>query len=102
MEAKLSEGNFNLEDFLDQMQQVKKMGSLGKYSAMLPGAGALKGAELGVDEKQMGRVEAIIRSMTPKERRDPDIINGSRSGASRQAVERVLKRLIACSASSAT
>jgi signal recognition particle subunit SRP54 len=97
MEAKLSEGNFDLNDFLDQMQQVKKMGSLETILGMLPGMGALKQADLSVDEKQMARVEAMILSMTAKERRDPDIINGSRkkriasgSGTSTQDINRLL------------
>ena len=97
MEAKLSEGNFDLNDFLDQMQQVKKMGSLENILSMLPGMGGLKPADLSVDEKQMGRVEAMILSMTAKERRDPDIINGSRkkriaagSGTSTQDINRLL------------
>ncbi len=97
MEAKLTEGNFDLNDFLDQMQQVKKMGSLENILSMLPGMGGLKPADLSVDEKQMGRVEAMILSMTAKERRDPDIINGSRkkriaagSGTSTQDINRLL------------
>lgn len=97
MEAKLTEGNFDLNDFLDQMQQVKKMGSLENILGMLPGMGALKPADLSVDEKQMARVEAMILSMTSKERRDPDIINGSRkkriaagSGTSTQDINRLL------------
>ena len=97
MEAKLTEGNFDLNDFLDQMQQVKKMGSLENILSMLPGMGGLKQADLSVDEKQMGRVEAMILSMTAKERRDPDIINGSRkkriaagSGTSTQDINRLL------------
>jgi signal recognition particle subunit SRP54 len=100
MEAKLMEGNFDLEDFLNQMQEVKKMGSLESILGMIPGANKLmqqgKG-QLDVDEKQMARVEAIIKSMTPQERRDPDIINGSRkrriaagSGTSTQEVNRLL------------
>ncbi len=99
MEAKLTEGNFDLEDFLDQMQQIKKLGSMDSILAMLPGAGALKDANVGVDEKQMARVEAMIRSMTVKERRDPDIINGSRkrriamgSGTTTPEINRLLSQ----------
>jgi signal recognition particle subunit SRP54 len=76
-EAMLS-GDFTLEDFLEQMQQIKKMGSLQSLLKMIPGvAGQLKGLE--IEDSQLARVEAIIRSMTPEERRDPKrILNGSR------------------------
>jgi signal recognition particle subunit SRP54 len=98
MEEKLMGGNFDLEDFLNQMQEVKKMGSLESILGMIPGANKLaQGGMPAVDEKQIGRVEAIIRSMTIKERRDPDIINGSRkrriasgSGTSTQEINRLL------------
>ena len=78
LERKMREQTFTLEDFLDQMRQLKKMGNLDQILAMMPGAntGALKNAQ--VDEKQMARIEAIILSMTPEERAKPDIINGSR------------------------
>jgi signal recognition particle subunit SRP54 len=75
--AKLVEGRFTLDDFLDQLQQVKKMGPLQNLMGMMPGMPKeLRNAE--VDERQLGRVEAIIRSMTPAERIDPAIIDGSR------------------------
>ncbi|MBQ1260865.1 MAG: signal recognition particle protein, partial [Clostridia bacterium] len=78
MEKKLREQSFTLEDFLDQMRQLKKMGNLDSLLGMLPGAntGALKDAK--IDENQMAKTEAIILSMTKKERNNPDIINGSR------------------------
>ena len=78
LEKKMREQTFSLEDFLDQMRQLKKMGNLDQILGMMPGvnAGALKNAQ--VDEKQMARIEAIILSMTPEERLKPDIINGSR------------------------
>ena len=78
LEKKMREQTFSLEDFLDQMRQLKKMGNLDQILAMMPGAntGALKNAQ--VDEKQMARIEAIILSMTPQERLHPEIINGSR------------------------
>jgi signal recognition particle subunit SRP54 len=75
--ARLQEGRFSLEDFLEQMQQVKKMGPLSGLVGMIPGLPKeLKGAQ--VDDSLIGPVEAIIRSMTPEERRNPSIINGSR------------------------
>lgn len=74
---KLMEGEFTLDDFLDQMQQLKKMGPLGNLLGMMPGMPKeLKGAKIGDDE--LRPVEAIIRSMTPLERRKPELINGSR------------------------
>ena len=75
--AKIKKGNFTLEDFLEQMQQIRKMGPLQNIIGMLPGVPKeLKNAEVG--EKELSRIEAIIRSMTPEERRKPDLINGSR------------------------
>lgn len=80
MEKKLRKDEFTLEQFLEQMQQVKKLGSLETILGLIPGMGGIsqKLKEANVDEKEFDRVEAIIRSMTPKERRHPDIINGSR------------------------
>jgi signal recognition particle subunit SRP54 len=75
--AKLLGGGFTLDDFLEQLQQVRKMGPLQNILGMMPGVPKeLKQAE--VDEGQLGRVEAIIRSMTPVERADPTVIDGSR------------------------
>ncbi len=75
--ARLLEGEFTLDDFLEQMQALKKMGPLGNLLGMLPGMPKeLKGAQ--IDDDQLKPVEAIIRSMTPEERRRPEIINGSR------------------------
>jgi signal recognition particle subunit SRP54 len=75
--AKLVEGRFTLEDFLDQLQQVRKMGPLQNLMGMMPGMPKeLRNTE--VDEGQLGKVEAIIRSMTPDERVDPTLIDGSR------------------------
>ncbi len=100
MERKMRTQQFDLEDFLDQMQQIKKMGPLNKIMGMLPGvnAEALKEIDSADSEKEMGRFEAIIRSMTKKERSDPSIINGSRrkriaagSGTKVQDVNKVLK-----------
>ena len=75
--ARLQQGQFTLEDFLDQMQQVKRMGPLSGLVGMIPGLPKeLRNAE--IDDGMMGPIEAIIRSMTPAERKDPSIINGSR------------------------
>jgi len=76
MAEKMRKADFNLEDFLAQMQQVKKMGSLQSIMGMMPG---MSGVEVGPDaEKQMARTEAIIHSMTVQERRKPEVLNGSR------------------------
>jgi len=95
---KLQKGEFTLEDFLEQMQQVKKMGPLQNLIGMLPGVPKeLKKAE--IDDSEIARIEAIIRSMTPDERREPQIINGSRrlriangSGMSTTEVNQLLKQ----------
>nr|MBA3527744.1 signal recognition particle protein [Propionibacteriaceae bacterium] len=71
-------GEFGLADFLQQMQMVRKMGPLSKIFGMLPGMGEMKEQINGIDEKEVDRIEAIIHSMTPKERDNPKIIDGSR------------------------
>jgi signal recognition particle subunit SRP54 len=79
MAGKLTSGeDFDLEDFLEQMMQVKKMGSLTSLLGMLPGMGQMKEALAQVDDKDLDRIAAIIRSMTPQERRTPKMLNGSR------------------------
>ena len=78
MAEKMAKDAFTLEDFLDQMQQLRKMGSLKSMLAMMPGAGQMKNQLDNFDEKEIDRTEAIIRSMTPAERREPRILNGSR------------------------
>jgi signal recognition particle subunit SRP54 len=79
MEERLRKGSFTLEDFLDQLQQIQKMGPLGQIMGMLPGMGGMaKEAQAAVDRGDLSRVEAIIRSMTPRERRDPTVLNASR------------------------
>jgi signal recognition particle subunit SRP54 len=96
--AKLLEGEFTLDDFLEQMQQLKKMGPLGGLLGMMPGMPKeLKNAEIGDD--QLKPVEAIIRSMTPEERRRPELINGGRrlriangSGTTTADVNRLVKQ----------
>ncbi len=75
---KFATDTFTLEDFLEQMQQLKKMGSMKKMLGMLPGMGQMKQQLDDFDEKEIDRTEAIIRSMTPGERRNPKILNGSR------------------------
>ena len=78
LEKKMREATFSLNDFLDQLRQIKKMGSMEQLLSMMPGMNpqALKDAQ--PDEKQMEHTEAIVLSMTPEEREDPRIINGSR------------------------
>lgn len=95
---KLQKGEFDLDDFLKQFQQMKRMGPLKDILAMLPGSGSLL-RDVDVDDRELRRVEAIIQSMTPDERRNPKIIGGSRkrriasgSGMSPQDVNRVLRQ----------
>src|SRR5690242_12712343 len=76
--AKIGSGELTLEDFLEQMLAIRKMGPIGNLLGMLPGAGQMKDALAAVDDKQLDRVQAIIRGMTPAERTDPKIINASR------------------------
>jgi len=96
--SRLQQGQFTLDDFLDQMQQVKKMGPLSGLIGMIPGLPKeVRSAD--IDDSMMGPIEAVIRSMTPEERRNPSIINGSRrariargSGTSVQEVNSLLDR----------
>jgi signal recognition particle subunit SRP54 len=100
MEKKLRTATFDLEDFLDQLRQVKKMGSLSHLMEMVPGLSALsRRLPEGVDEQRMKKVEAIILSMTKDERRHPGIIDGSRrrriargSGTTPQDVNQLLNQ----------
>jgi signal recognition particle subunit SRP54 len=79
MAGKLQAGeDFDLEDFLEQMQQIKKMGSITSLLGMLPGMGQVKEALNSVDDRDIDRIAAIIQSMTPQERRDAKVLNGSR------------------------
>ena len=96
MEEKLKSNKFTLQDFYDQMVQLKSMGSMSDLLAQLPGGAGLKNVQL--DEKAMGRTEAIILSMTPKERENPNIIGASRkkriangAGVKVEDVNRLLK-----------
>jgi len=76
--AKIGSGELTLEDFLEQMLMIRKMGPIGNLLGMLPGAGQMKDALAAVDDSQLDRVQAIIRGMTPQERTEPKIINASR------------------------
>jgi signal recognition particle subunit SRP54 len=93
MEEKFARGDdFTLEDFLEQIAAMSKMGSMGKILGMLPGAGAMKKQIENFDESEIVRTKAIVQSMTPNERRDPKILNGSRrariaAGSGRQVSE---------------
>ena len=79
LEAKFASGeDFTLEDFLEQLQAMSKMGSMSKLLGMLPGAGAMKKQIENFDEGEIVRTKAIVQSMTPIERRDPKVLNGSR------------------------
>jgi len=99
LEQKMRQQTFTLDDYLDQLSQLKKMGNLEQLMGMMPGVkpGALKDAK--IDEKMLGHTEAIIHAMTRKEREKPDIINASRkkriaagSGTSVEEVNKVLKQ----------
>jgi signal recognition particle subunit SRP54 len=98
--GRMMSGTFTLDDFLAQLGQVRKMGSFGGIMKLMPGVTKeMRTAASNVDEGELGRVEAIVRSMTPKERRDPSIIDGSRrtriargSATSVSAVNQLLKQ----------
>lgn len=99
LEKKIREQTFDLNDYLNQLGQIKKMGSMQDILAMMPGVNtkALAGAQ--IDEKKMGHIEAIIQSMTPKERQKPEIINSGRkqriaagSGTTVQEINLLLKQ----------
>jgi signal recognition particle subunit SRP54 len=97
IERKLREESFTLADFKDQLQQVRNIGSIDQILSMLPGTGGMK--NLQVDEREFVRIEAIINSMTPAERQNPSMIDGSRrrriaqgSGTQIQDVNRLLKQ----------
>ncbi|HET6856384.1 MAG TPA: signal recognition particle protein [Streptomyces sp.] len=101
MAAKLAKGpkEFTLDDFLSQMEQVRKMGSISKLLGMMPGMGQIKDQIQNIDERDVDRTAAIIKSMTPAERQDPTIINGSRrarvakgSGVEVSAVKNLVER----------
>jgi signal recognition particle subunit SRP54 len=98
---KIQKGQLDLDDFAKQLRQVRKMGGMGGILGMLPGVGKIKKQLAGanIDEKALARQEAIIMSMTPAERRNPKVFNGSRrrriatgSGTAVQDVNRLLKQ----------
>jgi signal recognition particle subunit SRP54 len=98
LERKIRKQQFTLDDFLDQMQQIRKMGPLTSLLKMMPGVGSQLGS-LKVDDRDLDRLQAIITSMTPEERRNPAILNGSRrrrialgSGTNVQAVNQLVKQ----------
>jgi signal recognition particle subunit SRP54 len=100
LEEKLRKASFTLEDMLEQLQQVQKMGPIGQIMGMIPGMGNLAGeAQAAVDRGELKRTEAIIRAMTPAERREPTLLNGSRrrriaagSGTTLPDVNRLVKQ----------
>ena len=97
--AKLAKGAFTLDDFLGQLRQIRKMGSMKKLLGMMPGMGQMREALENFDEREVDRIEAIVCSMTPAERKDLSILNGSRrsriakgSGTTVQAVNELVDR----------
>ena len=99
MQKKLRERGFTLEDYLTQMESMKKMGNMNDIIGMIPGLGGMAKGQMNIDEKQMDRTKAIIQSMTRRERLNPDIIKASQrkriaqgSGTSIQEVNQLLKQ----------
>jgi signal recognition particle subunit SRP54 len=100
LERKIRKQEFGFDDFLDQMKQIRRMGPIGNLIGMMPGFGQLKQLKNAkVDERELDRIEAIVTSMTPEERRRPQIINGSRrkriaagSGTTVQGVNQLIKQ----------
>ena len=98
LQRKIQKNKFDFEDFLNQIQQIKKMGNLKDLAAMIPGVGkAIK--DIDIDDNAFKGIEAIIRSMTPKERTHPEILNTSRkqriakgSGTDIQEINKLLKQ----------
>ena len=99
LEQKIRKQQFTLDDFLDQLKRIRRMGPIGNLLKMLPGAGGLGLGNMKVDERELDRIQAIITSMTPEERANPAILNGSRrrriargSGTNVQAVNQLVKQ----------
>jgi signal recognition particle subunit SRP54 len=99
LEEKIRKQQFTLDDFLEQLQQVRRMGPIGNLLKMIPGMGGLGLGNVKVDDRELDRLQAIITSMTPEERANPAILNGSRrrriargSGTNVQAVNQLVKQ----------
>ena len=99
LERKIRKQQFGFDDFLDQMEQLRKMGPLTSLLKMIPGLAGQQLSQLNVDDRELDRVQAIITSMTPEERRNPALLNGSRrrriargSGTTVQAVNQLIKQ----------
>jgi signal recognition particle subunit SRP54 len=99
LERKIRKSEFGLDDFLDQMRQIRRLGPLQNLLGMLPGLGGHQLGKMKVDEREFDRIQAIILSMTPEERRNPDVIKGSRririargSGTNVQAVKALISQ----------
>jgi len=99
LERKLRKSEFGLDDFLDQMKQIRRLGPLQNLLGMLPGLGGHQLSKMKVDEREFDRIQAIILSMTPEERRRPELIKGSRririargSGTNVQAVKALIRQ----------
>ena len=99
LERKMRDASFTLADYLDQFEALKRMGGAGALASMLPNMGKVKLNESDLDEKRIDRMRAIILSMTPKERDNPQIINSSRkrrialgSGTNVQEINKLLKQ----------
>jgi signal recognition particle subunit SRP54 len=99
LERKMRKGDFTLDDFLKQLKMIRRMGPLQNLLGMLPGMAGQQAKGVKVDEKEMDRIEAMILSMTPEERRRPDLIKGSRrlriakgSGTNVQQVNGLVKQ----------
>jgi len=99
LERKMRRAEFTFEDFLEQLEQIRSMGPLDQLLDMIPGLNRKALKDFRVDERQLKRVEAIIKSMTPEERNNPDILNASRrkriaagSGTAIQDVNRLIKQ----------
>ena len=99
LERKIRKSEFSLDDFLDQLRQIRKLGPLQNLLGMIPGLGGHQLSQMKVDEREFDRLQAIILSMTPEERRNPDVIKGSRririargSGTNVQAVKALIRQ----------
>jgi signal recognition particle subunit SRP54 len=99
LERKLARNEFGLDDFLDQLRTIRRMGPLTSILGMIPGFAGHQLQNMKVDERELDRIQAIVLSMTPQERRRPELINGSRrlriargSGTSVQQVNRLVKQ----------